>query len=255
MHQRATARHLSKGFTLVELAIVLTIVALLIGGVLKGQELVKNGNMTATLAQVKAIAAAQKMFYDAYMYYPGDMKDARTRLNKCDAAHTCYNGNGNESVNGEGSGNDKGTVQSWQSVIATPTSENFQYWKHLALAGFMKEIDSNASVAKWGSSHPYTALDCGFHAVTTTDAGSVSTLSGNILGFRKDVNGGAGFNCVTPQIASVLDLKADDGVATTGDIQAVSNNWSTGCGTTANGPMGYTESSTTYSCDMMFKLR
>ena len=47
-----------KGFTLVELAIVMTIIGLLIGGVLKGQELMENARVTSTVAQVKGYEGA-----------------------------------------------------------------------------------------------------------------------------------------------------------------------------------------------------
>ena len=70
-------RH-EKGFTLVEIAIVLVIVGLLIGGVLKGQALIgsaKNNNM---INKLQALQTAYYGFQDKYAAIPGDMSNAST---------------------------------------------------------------------------------------------------------------------------------------------------------------------------------
>jgi prepilin-type N-terminal cleavage/methylation domain-containing protein len=61
------------GFTLVELAIVMIIIGLLIAGVLKGQALIQNAQVTATVAQTKAIEATTTTFRDTYNALPGDI--------------------------------------------------------------------------------------------------------------------------------------------------------------------------------------
>jgi prepilin-type N-terminal cleavage/methylation domain-containing protein len=75
-----------EGFTLVELAIVMTIIGLLIGGILKGQELMTNARVTAEVAQVKGISAAMTTFKDMFNATPGDMTGAGTRLVGCPGA-------------------------------------------------------------------------------------------------------------------------------------------------------------------------
>lgn len=72
------------GFTLVELAIVMTIIGLLIGGILKGQELMQNARVTATVAQVKSYESATFTFIDKYSALPGDLVTASERLPGCD---------------------------------------------------------------------------------------------------------------------------------------------------------------------------
>ncbi|MBI3440941.1 MAG: prepilin-type N-terminal cleavage/methylation domain-containing protein, partial [Proteobacteria bacterium] len=74
-----------KGFTLVELAIVLTIIGLLIGGILKGQQLMQNARITATMGQIRAVESATTTFRDTYGGMPGDLANAATRVPNCAA--------------------------------------------------------------------------------------------------------------------------------------------------------------------------
>src|SRR3989338_6112219 len=80
---KMTERRRQKGFTLVELAIVITIIGLLIGAVLKGQKILENARVSATITQVSSIDAAAKTFYDTYGGLPGDLANAPTRLPNC----------------------------------------------------------------------------------------------------------------------------------------------------------------------------
>lgn len=60
------------GFTLVEIAIVMVIIGLLIGGVLKGQAMVQNAKVKRVVKQADEVRAAVMAFYDKYGVYPGD---------------------------------------------------------------------------------------------------------------------------------------------------------------------------------------
>lgn len=67
-----------KGFTLVELSIVLVIIGLLIGGVLKGKGMIDNTKIKRVKSDVDAIVAAVYSYQDAYNSFPGDDNVART---------------------------------------------------------------------------------------------------------------------------------------------------------------------------------
>src|SRR6266481_7333522 len=86
------------GFTLVELAIVMIIIGLLIAGVLKGQALIQNAQVTATVAQTKAIEAATSTFRDTYNFIPGDMTNPTVRLPNCGVAPCNNIGNGDGKI-------------------------------------------------------------------------------------------------------------------------------------------------------------
>ena len=64
------------GFTLVELAIVLVIIGLIIGGVLVGQDMIKSAEIRSTISQWEKFNTAQNTFRDKYAGYPGDLRNA-----------------------------------------------------------------------------------------------------------------------------------------------------------------------------------
>jgi len=64
------------GFTLVEIAIVMVIIGLLIGGVLKAQGMINNAKVKRVVKQADELRAAVMGFYDKYGMYPGDENQA-----------------------------------------------------------------------------------------------------------------------------------------------------------------------------------
>ena len=61
------------GFTLVEIAIVLVIIGLLLGGILKGQQLINSARVRNMADQNSGVQAAYYGFIDRYRQVPGDM--------------------------------------------------------------------------------------------------------------------------------------------------------------------------------------
>ena len=68
---KSLAKSRQAGFTLVEIAIVLVIIGLLLGGVLKGQELIENSKIKGIAADMKSLQAAYNGYYDRYKAFPG----------------------------------------------------------------------------------------------------------------------------------------------------------------------------------------
>ncbi len=69
---KSIAKSRQAGFTLVEIAIVLVIIGLLLGGVLKGQELIENSRIKSIVNDMKAVQAAYNGYIDRYKAIPGD---------------------------------------------------------------------------------------------------------------------------------------------------------------------------------------
>ena len=80
------------GFTLIEIAIVLVIIGLLLGGVLKGQELITSARVRNLIGQQDGIKAAFFGFQDRFRALPGDYNRAATTIN---CTPVCTDGNGN----------------------------------------------------------------------------------------------------------------------------------------------------------------
>jgi prepilin-type N-terminal cleavage/methylation domain-containing protein len=115
----------SRGFTLIEIAIVLVIIGLLLGGVLKGQELITSARVRNLISQQDGVKAAFFGFQDRYRALPGDYGSASININ---CAGGCLNGNGNGRI--EQNAGDR------EDIIA---------WSHLTAAGFLNGSYTAAS--------------------------------------------------------------------------------------------------------------
>ena len=101
------------GFTLIEISIVLVIIGLLLGGVLKGQELIENAKIKRMNNDFSGIASATYSYLDRYSAIPGDDKNAGTRWATSPAATP---GSGNGALEG-----------AWDAS----SGETAHFWDHL----------------------------------------------------------------------------------------------------------------------------
>lgn len=259
-----------KGFTLVELAIVMTIIGLLIGGILKGQELMENARVTATISQVKSYEAAVTTFRDSYAAIPGDMVAADERVPGCTVAacqHTSTNGGGNGIV-----GIDNWAAD-WAPQVTTALDggaideegETQMFWTHLLLADLISGI-TNAPLRTggqlaWGESHPAAKIGGGYvvgFADGSPTIGSPATLgpSGLVVMITQSITVApgetAGLQPMTPARAAQIDRRIDDGNPITGYVQSYGVTDS--CAVDENEPR-YLESVTTKDCGLVMRIQ
>ena len=78
-----------QGFTLIEIAIVLVIIGLLLGGVLKGQELITSARVRNLISTQDGIKAAYFGFLDRYRALPGDYSAAVGNISGVSGSSPC----------------------------------------------------------------------------------------------------------------------------------------------------------------------
>jgi prepilin-type N-terminal cleavage/methylation domain-containing protein len=182
-----------KGFTLIEIAIVLVIIGLLLGGILKGQELITNARVRNLITQQDGIKAAFYGFQDRYHAYPGDYAQALANIK--DASQ---NGNGNGRVE------KTGTV-----VNGSVAEEDILVWDHLSHAGFINGTYLWAATASTATSptNPYNIL----LQIIYDNAYGVATSPQ-----RHNLKSGSN---IPVDIIAEVDRKIDDGMPYTGTFQ------------------------------------
>lgn len=126
-----------RGFTLVEISIVLIIIGLVLGGVLAGKEMIKAAEFRSVVKDVEQFNSAVNTFRIKYKCLPGDCTNA-TEFFGTDAGGCAVGSVASGTCNGDGSG----TIGCFgQSTSGCPTafdgSERFLAWQQLALAGMI----------------------------------------------------------------------------------------------------------------------
>ena len=178
-----------KGFTLVEIAIVMVVVGLMIGGVLKGQEMITSTKLKRIETDNAHIAVAILTYEDRYMQLPGD--DHRV-----DQQFSIYTDGVNDPLPADINGDDSGLIDgSWNGAA---NSETANIWKHLRAAGLINGDGDN-------DEQPINAY-----------AGKIGIRDGSLM-IRGHVTI---FGSMEGKIARILDDRLDDGAPATGFVQS-----------------------------------
>ncbi len=180
-----------KGFTLVEIAIVLVIIGLILGGVLKGQVLIDNAKYKNFSKQIESYRAAVHTFQDQYKGLPGDLLN----VSALDAAAVAGNGNG--LVEG--------------GFCDAASEESCKVWSHLRYAGIISGDPTDTGIAS-SPTHTYGGLIQGI---------STGNWANGVTGLKlltKSIPG---------DVAQRFDNEYDDGDATTGDVARYGGSGST----------------------------
>lgn len=175
------------GFTLIEIAIVLVIIGLLLGGVLKGQELINSAKVKNFAQDFKQIPLFIYGYQDKFKRLPGDDSAAVTHV----GCVGC-NGNGDGTINGV-----------YNSI--TITDESIRFWQHVRSANLA------AGSTNW---------------TDITTAALPTNADGGRIGIQQTtpINGmtGSYFICsegIQGKFAKQLDTTLDDGVTDTGSLR------------------------------------
>ena len=175
-----------KGFTLVELALVLVIIGVILGGVIKGQELVTNARMKQLYRNFQQVEFAYFSYIDRYNDKPGDDARAVTGAAAGDPSDTSNN-----------DGDEDNKIEGTWNASPTNTAEPARLWAHLRDAGFLSD-------GLTGNALPQHAF-----------GGNIGVVTGG-LEIADDV---VCFEGIEGAIAGAFDSQFDDGVSNTGNIR------------------------------------
>jgi prepilin-type N-terminal cleavage/methylation domain-containing protein len=179
------------GFTLIEIAIVLVIIGLLLGGVLKGQELINSARVKNLATDFRNLPVLIYGYQDKYKALPGDDIAAVSHV------AATGSGNGNGIINGH-----------WDSTTATDESQLF--WQDVRLAGLAPGPTSGADLLPTNSAGGIIGVTNG----TVTD-NPVTGLNGTYVICSAGILG---------KFAKQLDIQMDDGNTSTGSMRVIANN-------------------------------
>ena len=217
-------RSQQSGFTLVEIAIVLVIIGLLLGGILKGQELINSAKVKNLANDFRVIPTYIYAYQDKFKSLPGDDAQVAAHINGATAATTPAASQGNGVINGN-----------WNST--TNTDESFLFWQHVRLANLAAGptdvadatyIPTNAVGGKLGISSS-TAGQIQIAGMT----GTYQVCSAGILG----------------KFAKQLDIQMDDGNTATGSLRVVDDGAAVGAAAKATNTV---DDATNYTVCMTF---
>lgn len=212
------------GFTLVELAIVLVIIGLLVGGVLVGQDLIKAAEVRSVVTFMEKTNAGTNTFRGKFGGMPGDLLPNRaTSFGLLPASRNGGDGRGDgdgmvEAAGGSANSNNLG-------------GENAMFWRDLSQSdlisqGFTTATDTGPAAAldsvtlpQWIPStqlrdstyfHVIVSGGRNFYAIDNITAAAITTGALTTTG-----------NGLSPGEASSVDEKTDDGLPTTGSVLAI----------------------------------
>ncbi len=132
-----------RGFTLIEIALVLTIISLLVGGILRGQALIRNTKVKTLYTQYRELVAAVTTYQDRFHFLPGDDLQASSRFTVPPGANLPA------IVNGDGNGLIDGATNAACGAGVTQ-NESCQAFYHLRLAGIISGRDTVSPTHAFG---------------------------------------------------------------------------------------------------------
>ena len=192
-------RSKQSGFTLVEIAIVLVIIGLLLGGVLKGQELINSAKVKNMINDFRSTSTFVFAYQDRFRALPGD--DVRANANHGGTAAATPAGTlGNARING-----------AWNTLTAT--DETYLFWQHVRLAGLA--TGDPAPVAAPAAADLYNPRNADGGRMGITGDQVAANWVGNFFICSSGIQG---------RFARQIDTTIDDGNTATGTVRVLGTN-------------------------------
>jgi prepilin-type N-terminal cleavage/methylation domain-containing protein len=216
------------GFTLVEIAIVLVIIGLLLGGILKGQELINSAKVKSLANDFRTIPTYIYAYQDKFKSLPGDDANIAGHLGGTAAQATTPAG---KQGNGVIEGN-------WWS--GTQTDESYLFWQHVRLSNLAPGPTNAADPNYW----PSNAMG-GKIGINSASA-AASQITGMTGTYQICSTG------ILGKFVKQLDIQMDDGDTATGSMRATTNVTSTAFTQTAAVATAAIDDATSYTVCQTF---
>jgi len=195
-----TMKTRQSGFTLVEIAIVLVIIGLLLGGIIQGQQLINSARVKNLAETNSGVQAAYFGFIDRYRQIPGDMN--------VDVANNAIGLN----INGGGNANGRLDNEAGANVY----DESNAAWEHLSLAGFIQGSYAGTPATAPTFANNLAPVNA-FNNPMTLGITNQYLDANNAPSNRLHLVVGRG---IPVGIMREMDVKVDDGVPDTGVLRA-----------------------------------
>ncbi len=189
------------GITLVEIAIVLVIIGLLLGGVLKGQEIITNAKIKNLENDFNGITAAIYSYQDRYRALPGDDKRADKRFTTVGSKL----GNGNGKIEGAFDDSVTNGIDN-----GTGSKESRYFWLHVRSASLIKgEIDPTGDTIYLPSNAFGGIIGVSSEGSNSSVTSKPASMSGIYVGFSQ----------IPVNVAVIIESRSDDNIPNKGSIQ------------------------------------
>ena len=224
------------GFTLVEIAIVLVIIGLLLGGILKGQELINSAKVKNIANDFRVIPTYIYAYQDKFKALPGDDAQVVTHVTGATLATTPAGKQGNGVIDGL-----------WSTTTAT--DETALFWQHVRLANL---ASGPTTITDMTDADPYVPKNATGGRIGVSSAqdaqieidNSTSTPANPMRGTYQVCSKG-----ILGKFAKQLDIQMDDGNTATGSMRSHLDGASLGSAATATASV---DDATNYTVCMTF---
>ena len=253
------------GFSLLEIAIVLMVIALIIAGITVSRNIIQASKLRNITGEITRYVQAFNNFRDKYKALPGDFNNAQTfwGVDSGGCPTPAYTTTPKkETCNGDGNGRIASTAGTYY--------EMFRAWQQLYASGIIDGIPSTPFNGISGSGSPFNSVlgvntpvssidTAGYSVMYVSAAAGGDAFSFSFIENHVIIVGSVNTNSITngkfliPDDALSIDTKIDDGLPGSGLLVTPKPALNPNCATTSSASTAkYNTSYTSVACSLTY---